>query len=701
MQKTMLIAIGVVIALSMIVVLADDDVQAADSTPELYGIEGTGSESDPYQVDSADDLNVIDELSTAMRAGTSIHVVLVNDIDISEVDGNSTGDFIYGFRGTFDGNGYSITGANNTTDVMFYRVYGGSTLTNVVLDTSSTFMLVFIHNDGDFLMSDITVEGWGAGSMSGSNMSPFIAHTFGNLTMDGCTNNADMMLGSYGAVFLGGYARGEGINVTFRDCVNNGDIMGESPSLFIGNPWQTKIGVLTIEGCENNADIIGTNNPNYIAGLSGSGYGGVFDDLNNACSGAESNSGGNLSWKDDDGNYAIIGSYSIEPIAGEGKIEVNHVDLNLNLESDPIKASTNVEASYMVFSIGAYAQGNGTWMTVISGNHVPISSNVATMDLSVGMLVTYDLAKIQYEGVPNEATGTTSNGFPYYVFEVDGETVYAVDFGDTEWSFTNVTSVTIGVTLYDSNDSQMAYTSGTKTVNKPAPNVPGVTATPYYKVYTANEDYINVNLESKFIAENDTLEFTISPKVGYTLADDIVVTAFSTYNESDKNRIPYEVQGNNGVYTISNVKSNVYIYVSASSEDSSGIQTVYHTISYELSNVVSSSDVSSLAYGSPYTTTLTAIGGYSLSGVVVTMGGSVVSDAYDSETGKVSIRNVTGDVVISASAYGNSYDDEDLPPFIPQQPAESDDTTLYIACCAAAAVVALLAIIIVMNERKR
>ena len=528
MQKSMLIALGVVIMLSTLVVLVDDDVDAVGSTPELLGIEGTGTESDPYQVDTADDLNVIDELSTAMRAGTSIHVVLVNDIDITGVEVNSDGDFIYGFRGTFDGNGYSITGVSTTANYLFYRVYGDSSLTDIVLDTDSTFTMVLAQNDGDFLMSDITVDGWGTGTLSGGNESPFIAHTFGNLTMENCTNNADLVLGNYGAVFLGGYARGEGIEVTFRNCVNNGSILGSSPSLFIGNPWQTEIGVLTIEGCANNKDIIGTTNAKYIAAYSGTGYGGFFDDLNEACAkDSETTTGNPTAWQEG-GNYARVGTFSIEAIAGDGVPRTNTVDLTLNLSTDPYSATTNeASADYVVFTIGAYAQGNGTWMTTIVGSEVPISSGSADLDLSVGMLTTYELAKLEYQEVPTSPTGVTSNGFPYYQFSVNGTAVYAVDFGDAEWSFTDVTSVTIGVTLYAEDGSQLAYKHGDVDVVRPTPTVSGAESTTFHKVYVVNEDYVDVNLDSRYVADGTTLEFTISPKAGYTLADEIIAITAS------------------------------------------------------------------------------------------------------------------------------------------------------------------------------
>ena len=57
-------------------------------------------------------------------------------------------------------------------------------------------------------------------------------------------------------------------------------------------------------------------------------------------------------------------------------------------------------------------------------------------------------------------------------------------------------------------------------------------------------------------------------------------------------------------------------------------------------------------------------------------------------------------VIISHSQPPVSWDDEDdLPPFIPTQPAEDDDTVTIVACAAAAAVAAILAVFLVIDRK--
>lgn len=53
----------------------------------------------------------------------------------------------------------------------------------------------------------------------------------------------------------------------------------------------------------------------------------------------------------------------------------------------------------------------------------------------------------------------------------------------------------------------------------------------------------------------------------------------------------------------------------------------------------------------------------------------------------------------SGSGTGSWDDDEDLPPFIPTQPAEDDDTVTIVACAAAAAVAAIMAVFLIIDRK--
>lgn len=54
----------------------------------------------------------------------------------------------------------------------------------------------------------------------------------------------------------------------------------------------------------------------------------------------------------------------------------------------------------------------------------------------------------------------------------------------------------------------------------------------------------------------------------------------------------------------------------------------------------------------------------------------------------------------SGSGTGSWDDDEDLPPFIPTQPAEDDNTVTIVACAAAAAVAAIMAVFLIIDRKQ-
>lgn len=84
----------------------------------------------------------------------------------------------------------------------------------------------------------------------------------------------------------------------------------------------------------------------------------------------------------------------------------------------------------------------------------------------------------------------------------------------------------------------------------------------------------------------------------------------------------------------------------------SAVATGQRFITYNLNNVTSSNTSPSVDVGEPYATTLSVDSEYIFHSVNVTMGGvDVTATVYDSTTHTISIPSVTGNVVITASAY--------------------------------------------------
>ena len=77
--------------------------------------------------------------------------------------------------------------------------------------------------------------------------------------------------------------------------------------------------------------------------------------------------------------------------------------------------------------------------------------------------------------------------------------------------------------------------------------------------------------------------------------------------------------------------------------------TTTHGIVWNLVNVTSSNNAVSVADGSSLVAVLTPADGYTLGDVTITMGGEVVTGAWNADTATVTIQSVTGDVVISCA----------------------------------------------------
>lgn len=94
-----------------------------------------------------------------------------------------------------------------------------------------------------------------------------------------------------------------------------------------------------------------------------------------------------------------------------------------------------------------------------------------------------------------------------------------------------------------------------------------------------------------------------------------------------------------------------YIYVNGEKQGTGievgGSIATRYSVTYNLTNASSSETGTVIVEGSTYTTTITPSTGYGVDSVVVTMGGSTVSGAYDSGTGVITVSDVDGNIVIT------------------------------------------------------
>lgn len=178
-------------------------------------------------------------------------------------------------------------------------------------------------------------------------------------------------------------------------------------------------------------------------------------------------------------------------------------------------------------------------------------------------------------------------------------------------------------------------------------------------VYTGDIGSIFTSLEDRWngaITDNATLSYISAAYAGGQMEEGTKLSAFFSlltvyaYYSDGSSRLltadEYTLSGS----TIVQGSNTITVHYG-------GMSTIFtvtgyvpsYTVTYALSNVVSGSSVASVSSGSYYSTTLTAIDGYSLSVVSITMGSTnITATAY--ADGTVSIDSVSGNIVITAVA---------------------------------------------------
>ena len=150
------------------------------------------------------------------------------------------------------------------------------------------------------------------------------------------------------------------------------------------------------------------------------------------------------------------------------------------------------------------------------------------------------------------------------------------------------------------------------------------------------------------------------------------------------------------MYKIENVTADATITVET--------ERVSYDVITNLEGATISNNTTSVAMGEGFEASVEAMDGYVIESVTVIMGGT----EYPVSGNVISIPQVTGNIVITVKAVqtgiddtpaGNPSDDDELPPFIPTQPAEDDDTVTIVACAAAAAVAAIMAVFLIIDRK--
>lgn len=135
----------------------------------------------------------------------------------------------------------------------------------------------------------------------------------------------------------------------------------------------------------------------------------------------------------------------------------------------------------------------------------------------------------------------------------------------------------------------------------------------------------------------------ISANTGYALESVQVIYDGEYVTESVYN-------SSTGEISISSVQGDISITASATMLDE------YATVTNNLTNVINSNKETATLKGGSYNATITVSTGCVMENVTITMNGTdITNDCYNSETGEISIFNVTGNIIITATATAVNY----------------------------------------------
>lgn len=239
----------------------------------IYGFEGSGTQDDPYQIDSSDDFTILATTITAENTGAGEYFILTADIDFggteetpvllpsiakSGIDKNIS-NVNWGFQGVLDGNGKKISG-------IYHNVFDNS------LEGQFNSLISSLGDGGVIKNLIFTTDNY---IKSYNYVAPFVSVNKGG-SINNCTNNADIIAVNMSAAGICGIICGGKGSIT--DCHNTGDITAMSYASGIIAFVQTgsSIGAtdeayvdVVVDNCSNTGDCLATSGTG-AAGIAGS-----------------------------------------------------------------------------------------------------------------------------------------------------------------------------------------------------------------------------------------------------------------------------------------------------------------------------------------------------------------------------------------------------------------------------------------------
>ena len=245
MKKTIALLLALVMSLSLVGVIGVSAAEIYDGASVSASLSGAGTEADPYLIANGADLALF---ASAPVAGASYK--LTNDIVWAQAPTATNWTPVVDFSGTFDGNGYSISG--------LYCV--GSTKVGFIGNTKDTAVIKNLTIKDSYFEADTTVSGVVAFVTPGTPDAPAY------ITIENCVNYATLVVnkkdsnsgGILGEVIT--TAKKENlIVVNVSKCVNYGSVTNTSGNAYIGGVIGRLSGAGTVSECANFGTITGAS----------------------------------------------------------------------------------------------------------------------------------------------------------------------------------------------------------------------------------------------------------------------------------------------------------------------------------------------------------------------------------------------------------------------------------------------------------
>ena len=373
---------------------------------------------------------------------------------------------------------------------------------------------------------------------------------------------------------------------------------------------------------------------------------------------------------------------------------------NLVLKDSSYKATITPRSGYDITSITVTMGGVDITSTALSGHVINIPKVTGNVNINVitREIETYRITN-NLTNCTNSNTASTilkngkysgtivsNEGYNLYsiVVTMDEADITASSVSGNAINIPKVTGDVIITAVCTTEVSDVIYDNGA--LNKGTLNLKNATAeSEFIRINQSQESYVTINDYKLTLNKNDKVYMDIGldtsdPGSGYSIRipqlGDSSVNNFTDTNMINESQIYNALNGKDKVtiyWTVANTVSNIdltltsyfarvkifKIWIDKNSTESGGGGTTpetYYKITNNISHCINSNSTSSVLKDSSYKATITPKGGYDITSITVTMGGTdITSTALSGHV--INIPKVTGNVVITAECSATEMSD--------------------------------------------